>query len=66
MTIIGTSHFINRLAAISYYEAYEEDALQAVARKIGAGEIHIGPPQVRPGETLKVNREEGRYFIQSA
>lgn len=37
---------------------------ELVQEKITSGEIVIGPPKLAPGETLKVNREEGRYFIQ--
>jgi hypothetical protein len=42
-----------------------KDALaeRMVNAKIAAGEIHIGPPALKPGQTLSLHREEGRYFI---
>jgi hypothetical protein len=35
----------------------------AVQQKLDAGEIHIGPPQIKPAQRLQINRSEGRYFI---
>ena len=60
---IGTSHFVNRAAAIRYYRPYEgDDAPAAVNRKLIAGEIHIGPPALRPGETCRPD-VDGRYIV---
>jgi hypothetical protein len=61
---IGTSHFISYKAAIKYYKDYHyEDTKAAVDRKLAEGEIHIGPPRIRPGELLTVN-DEARYIIE--
>jgi hypothetical protein len=60
---IGTSHFTSREAATSYYRNYgfrSED----VEEKIKQGEIKIGPPQAKEGETIFINQEEGRYFVK--
>ena len=59
----GTSHFESRAAAIRYYRPYGYTAA-SVERKIVEGEIHIGPPEAKPGQTVTLNREEGRYFIE--
>jgi hypothetical protein len=64
---MGTAHFVTRRAAVRYYTPYENGdivaALDAVARKLAEGQIHIGPPALKAGQTLSLNREEGRYFI---
>jgi hypothetical protein len=41
----------------------DDEAARMVDAKIAAGEIHIGPPALKPGQTLSLHREEGRYFI---
>lgn len=62
----GTSHFITSAAAVRYYRDYDYTAAD-VAAKIAAGEIHIGKPVAcNPGETVKLDRNEGRYFIEQA
>jgi hypothetical protein len=66
MTITGTPYFISFDAAATYYAATEggiAEGSQAAARKVEAGEIYIGRPATKQGETLSINREEGRYFI---
>ena len=67
ITQYGTSHFEDWMAAVRYYKPYENNNLQqsykAVERKIKEGVIHIGPPEVKPGESISLNEEEGRYFI---
>jgi hypothetical protein len=60
-TMIGTSHFVSLMRALAYYEPYGLDAADVKA-KIEAGEIHIGKPTTKPGETLRLN-DEGRYII---
>lgn len=60
----GTSYFVSRHAAERYYSAYEDDAPRAVARKLAAGEIHIGKPSLKPGQRLSVIPGEGRYQIE--
>ncbi|OYV38946.1 MAG: hypothetical protein B7Z80_08705 [Rhodospirillales bacterium 20-64-7] len=63
----GTSHFESKDAAISYYRPYGySNTAQAVERKLADGEIHIGKPEAKPGQTVTLNREEGRYFIEEA
>jgi len=53
--------------AVNYYRGYycaRKDFIQLhVRHKIELGEIHIGPPPVKEGETLSVN-EEGRYVLE--
>lgn len=63
----GTSHFVNKPAAVRYYRNYEyPNAVKAVERKIAEGEIHIGQPTLKPGETLNVIDNGTRYQITSA
>lgn len=69
-TITGTSHFVNFLRARQYYRAYDPSLslkeLNAwVKRKLDEGEIHLGKPVANPGETVTLNDEEGRYFIEA-
>lgn len=59
----GTSHFVSRRAAERYYSATEADPAGAVARKLADGEIHIGPPALKPDQRLSVIPGEGRYQI---
>lgn len=60
----GTSHFISRVAACQYYAAYEPNSEDTVARKLEAGEIHIGKPDLKPGQRLSIIPGEGRYQIE--
>jgi hypothetical protein len=57
MTYTGTSNFTSIQAAQIYYGIGV-----SVSRKIEEGAISIGPPAIKPGQTLSVNRE-GRYVI---
>jgi len=59
MTRYGTSYFVTRAAAAEYYGSAEE-----ASRKLAAGEIHIGKPELKPGERLRLDESEGRYFIE--
>lgn len=59
---IGTSHFVSKAVAIRYYKAQGETAA-SVARKIAAGEIHIGRPARAAGESVGVIPGEGRYYL---
>ena len=62
----GTSHFMSRDAAIRYYRPYHyPDTALAVDRKLREGEIHIGQPTAKPGESVKVDID-GRYWIDEA
>ncbi|AZO29364.1 hypothetical protein [Mesorhizobium sp. M1B.F.Ca.ET.045.04.1.1] len=59
---IGTSHFESLEAAGRYYG---DPRGSTAADKVAEGEIHIGPPSTcEPDETVTLNREEGRYFIE--
>jgi hypothetical protein len=63
-TTQGTSHFVSVPDAVRYYRDHEgDDAENAVARKITDGEIHIGPPTLKPGETLSTIDNGTRYAI---
>lgn len=70
----GTCHFPSYGAALRYYrpycvarEARRGDRTQVcrlvVDEKINAGEIHIGKPRLKPGETLSI--EDNRFHIIS-
>jgi len=62
----GTSHFVSKAAAIRYYRDYEgSDAKQVVEQKIREGQIHIGRPHLKPGETLSVVDGGKRYAISN-
>lgn len=57
----GTAYFTDRASAEAYYKPYgftDRD----VKRKLNAGEIYIGKPPLKPGETCASDRE-GRYII---
>lgn len=58
-TRYGTSYFISYSAAARYYGDRE-----TASQKLAAGEIHIGKPELKPGERLHLDRPEGRYFIE--
>jgi hypothetical protein len=63
MTIIGTSYFPTRHDAIKYYSPVcDEDIGLLIDYKIKLGEINIGKPNLKPGETLFI--KDNRYFIQ--
>lgn len=57
---IGTSYFVSLAAAGQYYG---DPNGNTAAEKVAAGEIHIGEPPLKPGERLRLDRSEGRYFI---
>lgn len=46
-------------------KAKDKEAREWVQHKLESGEIHIGKPELKPGEKLLLNHEEGRYSIQS-
>lgn len=41
----------------------DEENDRIVSTKLASGEIHIGPPALKPGQKLSLHREERRYFI---
>jgi len=60
----GTAHFRSVHDAVEYYRPYGyEDVKYAVECKLRDGEIHIGRPSVKPGESLRID-EDGRYWIK--
>lgn len=63
MTLVGTSHFEDTLAARNFYKPYGYDDLdKAIRRKLRDGEIFIGRPQLKPNQRLVVIK--GRYHIE--
>ena len=61
----GTSHFVSRDAAIRYYQPYEYPiTAEAVDDKLARGEIHIGKPDLKPGERLTLIDGGTRYAIE--
>lgn len=64
MTIIGTSYFVSLAKAASYYRDYEGgDGYAAANRKVSEGSIHIGKPDLKPGQVLTVIDNGTRYAI---
>ena len=61
----GTSYFESRLSAYVYFSRKGGNRA-CVNQKIKDGEIHIGKPLplLRDNETITLDLEEGRYFIE--
>ena len=69
-TQIGTSNFVNFTKACDYYRDYEPEATPAeleriVRRKIDEGQIDLGQPEIKQGETLSIIDDGCRYAITS-
>lgn len=65
----GTSHFKSREAAMRYYKPYGYiDLARAVDRKLADGEIHIGPPALKPDGSERFTLIDGglRYAIEDS
>jgi hypothetical protein len=62
--ITGTSHFVSWQSADSYYKEMGYSAAD-VTQKVAEGEIHIGPPKLKKGETLGTTDNGRRYTIRS-
>lgn len=62
---IGTAHFVSFNTALRYYEPYGLTA-EDVDRKLAAGEIFLGVPKLKPGETVAIIDEGARYAIITA
>lgn len=63
MTItVGTSYFTSKKAAIRYY-AYENATADDIDRKIAEGLIHIGKPELEPGEYCTTIDNHARYAV---
>ena len=63
MTMTGTSYFDTENAAFAYYLPYGYTR-KDVKEKIAKGEIHIGEPPVKEGESAVLNLHEMRWFIR--
>lgn len=59
----GTAYFVSLPAACRYYLPYGFSP-RDVDEKIKAGEIHIGQPEVKPGQKLVIVDEGTRYAIE--
>ncbi len=59
---IGTCHFVSLDAAIAYYRPYGLNNMEVISKWKNL-EICIGAPQIKKGQSLKVN-SEGRYIIE--
>lgn len=58
----GTSNFVTRRAARTYYGQQHGLSSAAVDEKIELGEIAVGPPALKPGQRCRQNAE-GRYIV---
>lgn len=65
MMIVGTSHFVSLRCALSYYAEYGVGKA-GVTRKIAEGEIHLGPPTLKTGETIRLVDQNRRYAVITA
>lgn len=63
-TTYGTSNFVNRNFAALYY-ARQGFTRADVERKIADGEVTIGRPKLKPGQSARPD-EDGRYHITGA
>jgi len=70
MTITGTCYFPSYGAALRYYRPYvhpvgkisvTSQARILVDQKLNEGEIHIGKPDLKPGQTLSIS--DNRYHV---
>lgn len=61
---IKTNHFRDFKTAVRYYKAYGFNR-EAVSLKLKRGEIKLGEPTVRTGDTVTLDPEEGRYHIET-
>lgn len=69
--ITGTANFVSLPKACDYYRNQEEDLTPAqlenfVKTKIEDGEIEIGQPSLKDGQTLKIIDNGCRYAILTA
>lgn len=65
--ITGTANFESIFQAVRYYAEYNpkaqhDELVRYVKHKIQEGEIAIGEPDLKEGETMYINNE-GRYCI---
>lgn len=67
-TTTGTCNFVSFTKACDYYRDYEPEATPAeleriVRRKIDEGQIDLGQPTIKPGETLSIIDNGCRYAV---
>lgn len=62
MLRIGTAHFISRAAANRYYAPMGYSP-RDVGAKLMSGEIFIGRPERKAGQSVGVIPGEGRYYL---
>lgn len=64
----GTHHFVTLNAAIDYYHKQgfqpRHVAKAAVTAKLAAGEIELGPPPLKEGQTYFLIDDNTRYAIK--
>lgn len=63
MTSTGTSHFFDMTSCLAYYKKLGYDARE-VKEMVKKGEISIGRPKLKEGETLCLDKDN-RYIIWS-
>lgn len=59
----GTCHFVSKNHALIYFR-YENATAADIDRKIAEGLIHIGKPDLKPGELLSIIDDGTRYAIE--
>jgi hypothetical protein len=59
MTFTGTCYFPSIRSALIYYS---DLTTKEIELKIKAGEIYIGKPSIKEGQTIFI--KDNRYFIQ--
>lgn len=65
MTTYGTAYFKDLESACTYYDDYHyPNTFDTVMRKLNEGEIHIGKPTLKPGQTCFLIDNGTRYAIQ--
>jgi hypothetical protein len=65
MAMIGTAYFPTLAHAARYYHPYGyANVRETVLRKVHEGEIHIGAPQLKPGQRLILIDDGNRYAIE--
>ena len=65
-TQVGTSYFRSKAGAVAYYRDYEgSNAKAAVERKLREGQIHIGPPPLKPGQRAYLIDGGLRYAVEN-
>ena len=61
----GTSYFRSMAHAAMYYKRYGAASHIIVAEKVRDGEIHIGMPPLKPGETCFLIDDGTRWAVDT-